>query len=88
MVAVFDTAFHHTLPAYAAQYLIPHNRANRYHIRRYGFHGIAHRYMSERYAMLTATPEQPADYLTTGQCCSATAIAQDVQLTPPWALRP
>ncbi len=77
MVAVFDTAFHHTLPAYAAQYPIPHNLANRYHIRRYGFHGIAHRYMSERYAMLTATPPEQLKLITLqlGSGCSATAIA-------------
>jgi len=77
MVAVFDTAFHHTMPAYAAQYPIPHNLANRYHIRRYGFHGIAHRYMSERYAMLTATPPEQLKLITLqlGSGCSATAIA-------------
>ena len=77
MVAVFDTAFHHTLPAYAAQYPIPHNLANRYHIRRYGFHGIAHRYMSERYATLTATPPEQLKLITLqlGSGCSATAIA-------------
>jgi len=77
MVAVFDTAFHHTIPVYAAQYPIPRNLADRYHIRRYGFHGIAHRYMSERYASLTATPPEQLKLITIqlGSGCSATAIA-------------
>src|SRR5262245_2300773 len=51
MVAVFDTAFHHTMPAWAAQYAIPRDLTARYHIRRYGFHGLAHRYMSACYAL-------------------------------------
>jgi len=76
MVAVFDTAFHHTLPAWAAQYAIPRSLAARYHIRRYGFHGIAHRYMSERYATLTARPLHQVQLITLqlGSGCSATAI--------------
>jgi acetate kinase len=55
MVAVFDTAFHHTMPAWAAQYAIPRSLATRYHLRRYGFHALAHRSMSKSYATLTAT---------------------------------
>src|SRR5204863_8434580 len=53
---VFDTAFHHTMPAWAAQYAIPRNLATKYHLRRYGFHGLAHRSMSEGYADVSATP--------------------------------
>jgi len=77
MVAVFDTAFHHTMPAWAAQYAIPRRLADRYHIRRYGFHGLAHRYMSERYAALTTTPIEQLKLITLqlGSGCSATAIA-------------
>jgi acetate kinase len=47
-VAVFDTAFHRTLPAVAAEYAIPHDLAERHALRRYGFHGISHRYVSQR----------------------------------------
>jgi acetate kinase len=76
MVAVFDTAFHHTMPAWAAQYAIPRNLATRYHLRRYGFHGLAHRSMSEGYATLTATPLDQLKLITLqlGSGCSAAAI--------------
>jgi acetate kinase len=49
-VAVFDTAFFHNLPAAAATYAIDRELAERWHIRRYGFHGISHRYVSEQAA--------------------------------------
>jgi acetate kinase len=76
MVAVFDTAFHHTMPAWAAQYAIPRDLATRYHLRRYGFHGLAHRSMSESYAVLTATPLDQLKLITLqlGSGCSAAAI--------------
>ncbi len=47
-VAVFDTAFHRTLPETAWRYAIPRAFADTLHLRRYGFHGISHRYVSER----------------------------------------
>ena len=76
MVAVFDTAFHRTLPEHAAQYAIPRGLTDKYHIRRYGFHGIAHRYMTERYAAITDTPVEQAKLVTLqlGNGCSATAV--------------
>jgi len=76
MVAVFDTAFHHTMPAWAAQYAIPHSLATKYHLRRYGFHGLAHRSMSEGYTALTATPLNQCKLITLqlGSGCSAAAI--------------
>ena len=76
MVAVFDTAFHHTMPAQAAQYALPRHLADKYHIRRYGFHGLAHRYMSERYATLTSTSLGQLKLITLqlGSGCSAAAI--------------
>src|SRR2546425_190507 len=76
MVAVFDTAFHHTMPAWAAQYAIPRSLATKYHLRRYGFHGLAHRSMSEGYAALTATPLDQLKLITLqlGSGCSAAAI--------------
>jgi len=46
-VAVFDTAFHCTLPEIASQYAIPLELTAKYHIKRYGFHGIAHAYLWE-----------------------------------------
>jgi acetate kinase len=51
-VAVFDTAFHHDLPDVAARYALPATLSERLHLRRYGFHGISYRYVSERLALL------------------------------------
>jgi len=48
VVAVFDTVFHRTLPAVAATYALPVQLSERYHLRRYGFHGIAHKFVSGR----------------------------------------
>jgi len=47
-VAVFDTAFHRTLPPHAATYGIPRHLSEKYHVERYGFHGISHAYMASR----------------------------------------
>ena len=52
-VAVFDTAFHSTLPNRAKQYALPMELIKKHHIRRYGFHGTSHQYIAE----------QAADYL-------------------------
>lgn len=47
-VAVFDTAFHQTIPQHAYMYAIPYSLYKKYGIRRYGFHGTSHRYISQR----------------------------------------
>ncbi len=77
MVAVFDTAFHRTMPERASLYPIPRELAERHGIRRYGFHGTAHRCMVERYAALTATPVEDTRLVTLqlGNGCSATAVS-------------
>ncbi|MBR4404672.1 MAG: acetate kinase [Clostridiales bacterium] len=49
-VAVFDTAFHQTMPAKAYTYALPYELSEKYDIRRYGFHGTSHRYVSHRVA--------------------------------------
>ena len=49
-VAVFDTAFHQTMPDYAYMYALPYEYYEKYKIRRYGFHGTSHRYVSARAA--------------------------------------
>jgi len=51
-VGVFDTAFHHSMPDYAYVYGIPYTLYKRHGIRRYGFHGTSHRYVSRRYAQI------------------------------------
>lgn len=51
-VAVFDTAFHQTMPPHAWHYAIPHEMVRRHQLRRFGFHGTSHRYVTARYAEL------------------------------------
>jgi acetate kinase len=78
MAAVFDTAFHRTMPERASLYPIPRELAEKHGIRRYGFHGTAHSCMVERYCALTATPEEDTRLITLqlGNGCSATAVSR------------
>ena len=75
-VAVFDTAFHAGMPAAAASYALPHALAERHGLRRYGFHGIAHRALWSRWCALR--PDLPDGgrlvTLQLGAGCSACAI--------------
>lgn len=75
-VAAFDTAFHRTMPERAARYAIPASLAARHGIRRYGFHGLAHGFMAERYAELVSRPLEETRLVTLqlGNGCSATAV--------------
>ena len=77
MVAVFDTAFHRTMPEHASLYPIPRELTEKHGIRRYGFHGTAHRCMVERYSTLTATPAEETRLVTLqlGNGCSAAAVS-------------
>ena len=75
-VAVFDTAFHQTMPAEAFTYALPTELAEKYGVRRYGFHGTSHKYVSERAA---AFLDRPLESLKTivlhlGNGASITAI--------------
>ena len=56
-VAVFDTAFHSTMAKETYLYPIPYDFYKKYHVRRYGFHGSSHRYVSERCRELLGNPE-------------------------------
>jgi len=78
MVAVFDTAFHQTMPEVARRYAIPIDMAERHQIRRYGFHGIAHASLANGYAACTSKPLEDARLITMqlGNGCSVAAIAQ------------
>ena len=81
-VAVFDTAFHQTMPAYAFTYAIPYRYYTEDHVRRYGFHGTSHRYVARRTAALlldkTATPRIITCHLGAGS--SLCAVAGDKSL--------
>jgi acetate kinase len=76
MVAVFDTAFHQDMPERASRYAIPPATADEHGIRRYGFHGLAHRSMAERCAQLLARPVHSLRLITLqlGSGCSAAAV--------------
>ncbi|HEU4995327.1 MAG TPA: acetate kinase [Gemmatimonadaceae bacterium] len=75
-VAVFDTAFHHSLPETAYLYAIPYQLYRRYHVRRYGFHGTSHRYVAWRYRQLTGRSRAATKIITLhlGNGASACAI--------------
>lgn len=75
-VAVFDTAFHQTLPEQAYLYALPYQFYRRYKVRRYGFHGTSHRYVAYRYRNLLNIPREQVNIITLhlGNGCSATAI--------------
>jgi len=75
-VAVFDTAFHHSIPEHAYLYAIPYHLSRRHRIRRYGFHGTSHRYVAERYQVLRGLSKEQTNVITLhlGNGCSAAAI--------------
>lgn len=75
-VAVFDTQFHATMPEEAFLYGIPYAHYQRHKIRRYGFHGTSHRYVSYRYRKMLGIPRDQVTIITLhlGHGCSACAI--------------
>ena len=75
-VAVFDTAFHATMPETSYIYALPYQLYRRHKLRRYGFHGTSHRYMAYRYRRLTGIPKDQVHLITLhlGNGCSACAI--------------
>ncbi len=75
-VAVFDTAFHSTIPEVAYLYGIPYQYYRRFKLRRYGFHGTSHRYVAYRYRKLRSLGREDVNIITLhlGNGCSACAI--------------
>ncbi|MFB3853054.1 MAG: acetate/propionate family kinase [Vicinamibacterales bacterium] len=75
-VAVFDTAFHSTMPEVSYLYAIPYQLYRRFKIRKYGFHGTSHRYIAFRYRKLTGKSRADTNIITLhlGNGCSACAI--------------
>jgi len=75
-VAVFDTAFHQTLPEHAFLYALPYQLYRRHRIRRYGFHGTSHRYVAYRYRKLRNITRDATNIITLhlGSGCSIAAI--------------
>ena len=77
-VAVFDTAFHSTIPAAAHIYALPYQYYRRDRVRRYGFHGTSHRYVAHRYRQLTGRTREATRIVTLhlGNGASACAISR------------
>ena len=75
-VAVFDTAFHTSLPEHAYLYATPYHLYARHRIRRYGFHGTSNRYVAYRYRTLRQLTREQTNVVTLhlGNGCSATGI--------------
>lgn len=75
-VAVFDTAFHQTMPPVAYTYPLPRELYKKYQIRRYGFHGTSHRYVHARARTIAGLDNAPSKIITAhlGNGCSITAI--------------
>src|SRR5215208_2426836 len=75
-VAVFDTAFHQTLPEHAFLYALPYRFYGQHGVRRYGFHGTSHRYVAHRYRELTGRSREATKLVTLhlGNGASACAI--------------
>ncbi len=89
-VGVFDTAFHQTMPDYAYMYAIPYELYEKYGIRRYGFHGTSHRYITKRALEMLGIPAEGSKIITchigNGGSCAAVkdgkSIDTSMGLTP------
>ena len=77
-VAVFDTAFHQTMPEKAFRYAIPKNYYDDYNIRAYGFHGTSHKYVSEKAMQYLEKPSAKLITIHLGNGCSMAAIDKGI----------
>src|SRR5699024_8282467 len=82
MVAVFDTAFHQTMPEKSYLYSLPYDYYQQYGIRKYGFHGTSHKYVSQRASELMGIPLEQLRLISChlGNGASITAIDQGKSL--------
>jgi acetate kinase len=89
-VAVFDTAFHQTLPPHAFHYAIPPEFYSKYRVRRYGFHGTSNQYVTQELARRLGRPLTELQVLTAhlGNGCSATAVKQGKSVDTTMGLTP
>jgi acetate kinase len=89
-VAVFDTAFHQTMPPHAFRYAVPEEWYTEHGVRRYGFHGTSHRFVSEQAASMLARPPGGLRLVTAhlGNGCSATAVRDGVSVDTTMGLTP
>jgi len=89
-VVVFDTAFHRTLPPRAYRYAVPRAWFEEHGVRRFGFHGISHRYVSGRAAELLGKPVEALHLVTVhlGNGCSACAVREGESVDTTMGLTP
>ena len=87
-VAVFDTAFYSTLPEYAYRYAVPNAWYRELGVRKYGFHGTSHLYVSKRAAKLLNNPEPNLITLHIGSGASATAIRNGLAIDTSLGMTP
>ena len=89
-VAVFDTAFHQTMPDYAYMYGLPYSLYKKYGIRRYGFHGTSHRFVSQRACDVLGVPFEKQRIITAhiGNGGSITAIRDGKSIDTTMGLTP
>ena len=82
MVGVFDTAFHQTIPAHNFIYAIPYKYYEKYKIRRYGFHGTSHKYVSQRAAEILGKDIKNLNIVTAhlGNGSSVTAVQNGISV--------
>ena len=89
-VGVFDTAFHQTMPEYAYMYGLPYSLYEKYGIRRYGFHGTSHRYVSKRACEFLNVPYPEQKIITAhiGNGASIAAIKNGVSIDTSMGMTP
>ena len=89
-VAVFDTAFHQTMPAKAYMYALPYELYEKYGVRRYGFHGTSHRYVARRACDFLGLPYEKQRIITChiGNGGSITAVRDGVSVDTSMGLTP
>lgn len=89
-VAVFDTAFHSSMPPSNYLYAVPYQLYRRHGLRRYGFHGTSHRYVAYRYRILEQLEKQNVEIISLhlGNGCSACAISEGKSLDTSMGMTP
>ena len=89
-VGVFDTAFHQTMPDYAYMYAVPYELYSKYGVRRYGFHGTSHRYVSKRVCEFLNIPVEGTKIITchVGNGGSITAVKDGKSVDTSMGLTP
>ncbi len=89
-IAIFDTSFHQKMPEYAYRYPIAHDLYKNYHIRRYGFHGTSHDYVSQKGSEWLGKPIDELNLITfhIGNGVSACAIAKGISIDTSMGMTP